>query len=89
MWRGLSNEGMEGRRQHQTSHSHANVESSNCNHESGPNIAAATQNDTLTMPHSSHAICMLLPLDTALSMRFAQNTQHKTNVSCAAPAAQN
>ena len=89
MSKGLSNEDMEGRRQHETSHSHANVESSNCNHERGPNIAAATQNDTLTMPHASHAICMLLPLDAALSMRCAQNTQHKTNVSCAAPAAQN
>ena len=33
----------------------------------------------LTKCHAHHAICTLSPLDAALTMRFAQNTQHDTS----------
>ena len=33
----------------------------------------------LTRCHARHAICSLSPLDAALTMRFAKNTQHDTS----------
>jgi hypothetical protein len=33
----------------------------------------------LTKCHACHGICTLSPLDTALTMRFAKNTQHDTS----------
>ena len=37
------------------------------------------QFSALTKCHARHAICTLSPLDAALTMRFAENTQHDTS----------
>ena len=44
-----------------------------------PSTAPATQNDTLTIVHGCHAICMLSPLHTALTLQFTKNTQHASS----------
>ena len=45
---------------------------------SAANTSPATQNDTLTMSHACYGICRLSPLDAALALRFAKNTQQHT-----------
>jgi len=39
---------------------------------------ACQENETPHMSHACHAICTLSPLDAALTMPLAKNTQHNT-----------
>ena len=47
---------------------------------SPPNTAPVAQNDTHTLSHACHVICTLSLHDAALTMRFAENTQHTSKV---------